>query len=491
MANLIIYRSDDADSLLGAATALNSAPSSSTLHDTADETLTTIGVYIGTLVAGTYAKIYSCVNDTRVEEVVGTAIITVNGAGGAAEIAWATVTIGANTFPLGAIVSAAAGVNADAVLLTASINAGTARHGFSAVNTGAPSAVVTISAPAGTGALANAYALGVDEDSGGTLDLVITSDFAALATGVTAVGNTGDMSQANFVSLELLASGAPIDSGTATAGAGSTITLAATAVATNDYYLGMYVNITGGTGANQARRITGYVGATLVATVDSAWGTNPDNTSTYTISDDVRSLGRAFNSMNAPLVTWLDVYSNNTPPKVVQYVSGYNYPNTPLAYYTNTAQAGAATTITLAAGAASSATDDFYNGMYIGIKSGTGPGQVRKITDYNGTTKVATVSYAWGTNPGADSVYQIAEAESGLFRDVQFQNYALVYLNDLTDSNVLNEWKRLLDAGRYDPSLNTLAYLSSLTGTSSYQDLDFMNDTVLFKGDAAWRYTLL
>jgi len=484
MANLIIYRSDDADSLLGAAIALNSAPSSSTLHDTKDESVGTINTYIGTLVAGTYAKIYSCINDTRVEEVVGTAVITLTG-GAAGEIGYVLVDEGAGDICIGAYISAAAGATADAVLCIASINAGTADHGYSALNL---LGVVTISAPAGSGAGANAYVCTAQVDTGGTLAIAITSDFAALATGVTAVGNSGDMAQTDFVSLELLASGAPIDSGTATAGAAATITLAATAVATNDYYLGMYINITGGAGVGQARRITGFVGATLIATVDYAWGTGVDNTSTYTISDDVRSLGRAFNSMNAPLVTWLDVYSNNTPPKVVQYVSGYNYPNTPLAYYTNTAQAGAATTITLAAGAASSATDDFYNGMYIGIKSGTGPGQVRKITDYNGTTKVATVSYAWGTNPGADSVYQIAEAESGLFRDVQFQNYALIYMNDLTNAEVLNQWKRVLDVGRYDPTISTLSELASV---HSFQDLDFINDTVVVKGDAAWRYTLL
>lgn len=72
---------------------------------------------------------------------------------------------------------------------------------------------------------------------------------------------------------------------------------------------------------------------------------------------------------------------------------------------TGTATAGGATTITLAGG--SSAIDDYYVGWEVTITSGTGSGQNRTITDYNGTTKVATVGSAWGTNPNATSVYAL------------------------------------------------------------------------------------
>lgn len=68
-----------------------------------------------------------------------------------------------------------------------------------------------------------------------------------------------------------------------------------------------------------------------------------------------------------------------------------------------TAQAGAAGTITLDAGA--SATDDFYNGIGVQLIGGTGDGQIRLITDYVGSTKVATVAPNWTTTPGATSVF--------------------------------------------------------------------------------------
>lgn len=72
---------------------------------------------------------------------------------------------------------------------------------------------------------------------------------------------------------------------------------------------------------------------------------------------------------------------------------------------TNTAQAGASSAITLDASA--SATDDIYNNCAIVISSGTGVGQTRMISDYVGSTKVATVSSAWTTNPDATSVFKI------------------------------------------------------------------------------------
>lgn len=90
------------------------------------------------------------------------------------------------------------------------------------------------------------------------------------------------------------------------------------------------------------------------------------------------------------------------------------------AFASGTAQAGAATTITLASGA--SASDDYYNNMWIRITSGTGSGQSRKISDYVGSTKAATVA-TWTTNPSSDSTYEIykpvitSNSNSGLLLD--------------------------------------------------------------------------
>lgn len=75
-----------------------------------------------------------------------------------------------------------------------------------------------------------------------------------------------------------------------------------------------------------------------------------------------------------------------------------------------TAQAGAASTITLASGASS--TDNLYVGQLVIITSGTGAGQTRRISSYVGSTKVATVSRSWVTNPDSTSVYSVIGIEA-------------------------------------------------------------------------------
>ena len=77
---------------------------------------------------------------------------------------------------------------------------------------------------------------------------------------------------------------------TATAGANTTITLAADEDATEAEVEGKHILITGGTGENGFRQATDYDTDTLIVTVDSAWDTNPDNTSTYRIINRVIDL---------------------------------------------------------------------------------------------------------------------------------------------------------------------------------------------------------
>ena len=79
-------------------------------------------------------------------------------------------------------------------------------------------------------------------------------------------------------------------SGTAQAGAASTITLASTDSMSAADAEGKEIVITGGTGPNQIRQIIDYNATTKVATVDQAWGTNPSSDSTYFIVDSYDKL---------------------------------------------------------------------------------------------------------------------------------------------------------------------------------------------------------
>lgn len=79
----------------------------------------------------------------------------------------------------------------------------------------------------------------------------------------------------------------PLFTGTASAGAGSTLTDGTKSWATNQW-ANFQVRITGGTGRGQVRRIASNTGTVL--TVASAWTTNPDATSTYTLEGDENAL---------------------------------------------------------------------------------------------------------------------------------------------------------------------------------------------------------
>lgn len=55
-----------------------------------------------------------------------------------------------------------------------------------------------------------------------------------------------------------------------------------------------------------------------------------------------------------------------------------------------------------------SSVDNFYNGSSVYVKSGTGASQLRRIVNYNGSTKTLTVNSAFSTTPNTDSTVIIS-----------------------------------------------------------------------------------
>jgi hypothetical protein len=103
-----------------------------------------------------------------------------------------------------------------------------------------------------------------------------------------------------------------IQSGTAGAGGGSTITIQ-TALGTTADIIGCKIKITSGTGANQERVITGYVNGTKVVTVNYAWVTTPDNTSVYTIVfDNAPKIDSSLKVSGVVLTDTVTTYTGNT-----------------------------------------------------------------------------------------------------------------------------------------------------------------------------------
>ena len=93
--------------------------------------------------------------------------------------------------------------------------------------------------------------------------------------------------------IDITAAGSSYKFNTGTVGAAnsSTITLAAGANTTDDVYVGSSLYIDSGLGSGQLKEIVNYVGTTKVATINAAFSTTPNTTSTYILSPLVTIVG--------------------------------------------------------------------------------------------------------------------------------------------------------------------------------------------------------
>lgn len=87
-------------------------------------------------------------------------------------------------------------------------------------------------------------------------------------------------------------------------------------------------------------------------------------------------------------------------------VSG-NITLTASAYTGDTGNLQAATSTSVTLKSAASSTDNIFVGMCVQMTTGTQAGKARKITAYNGTTKVATTFPAWDTAPLTGDSYKV------------------------------------------------------------------------------------
>jgi len=83
-----------------------------------------------------------------------------------------------------------------------------------------------------------------------------------------------------------------------------------------------------------------------------------------------------------------------------------------------------------------STNDDFYNGSSIYIKSGTGSGQLRRITDYVGETKTVTVNTQFTTIPDQTSTAIISPTVTIIGDGSGAQGYVKVHTGTGTVANV-------------------------------------------------------
>ncbi len=196
------------------------------------------------------------------------------------------------------------------------------------------------------------------------------------------------------------------NSGTAQAGASTTITLASGASAVNDIYNGQLIATTGGVGPDQANRITDYVGSTRVATVLATWVTTPDNTTTYEVTADAPVNVEQWRGSGVSGAI------AGQPDVSVKRISTFSSAATRLGRHWNAVDfqsnvaSGTSTTIVFD-DAVMSSVDGFYVGQIVMITGGTGLGLAKRITGYVGSTKTATIVGTWPITPDATSDIQV------------------------------------------------------------------------------------
>lgn len=106
-------------------------------------------------------------------------------------------------------------------------------------------------------------------------------------------------------------------------------------------------------------------------------------------------------------VEWAGSGAAGTVPKMNNLLKICNTTEQILAAaVTDSAQAGGTTT-TIVLAATASAVDDYYVGMPLQITAGLGNGYKGRITNYNGTTKTATVTGVFSAAPDVTSTYSI------------------------------------------------------------------------------------
>ena len=193
------------------------------------------------------------------------------------------------------------------------------------------------------------------------------------------------------------------------------------ASATDGIYDPAMLYIESGTGAEQSRLITQYVGSTRTATVDRDWRVAPAADSVF----------------------------------VIQATIGFNSTNEGLA------QGGTSTTIVLNTSANS--IDDCYNGQLVFLKSGTGQDQVAIVEDYTGSTRTALIrtrrtNGQWATVPDSTTGYMMVPNLTWTIDEIQ-AGLATAAAQTTAQSDLDDIQSRLpaaLVAGRMDASVGVM-----------------------------------
>jgi hypothetical protein len=189
---------------------------------------------------------------------------------------------------------------------------------------------------------------------------------------------------------------------------------------TTDFWVGHYAYLATGTYAGQERLVTTFTPASDLAVVEYAFGGSPA-AGDYLELHSPWPATQIHDAIDMAISRVADSFPNVVVDESLVFEQDkMQYDLTQLEYQplemlqvwaekttsgsTGVAQAGAALTITAAAGADLSDVDSNWK---VSIYYGTGSGQMRNVSTASNTTKVVTITSAWDTNPDTTSYYRL------------------------------------------------------------------------------------
>ena len=144
----------------------------------------------------------------------------------------------------------------------------------------------------------------------------------------------------------------------------------------------------------------------------------------FTAKKGSKNLGAGTNGQNIGLNEGFPCRANDTETDIFKATNGavlksINYDSTVGGYVLSHKEkicAGATSnTITFASDA--STENDYYNGLFVGINSGDGVGEIHYIIDYDGATKTATIQDTFTTIPTTSSFYSVSGTITSAIKD--------------------------------------------------------------------------
>lgn len=133
----------------------------------------------------------------------------------------------------------------------------------------------------------------------------------------------------------------------------------------------------------------------------------------------------------------------------------------------------------------SSVVDDYYNGKKIAVYNGLGVGQNVRITDYVGSTKIATLESNWDTNPNTTSQFHIHYSKwtvgtvdnsflndgSDIFRAYRFEDISM--MECLINVKTKFDSSNLTYSFDYDNTYDEFINKVNLVKANSYDNIQF------------------